>query len=147
MLSIVTVCVFGLGAFIGDEADDAHDQMAAIARMACRTVTISEPSLQTLRVLEVRDEGRTHLDEQRLEFLVRRARNQRLVERIDHLLVVRHFMIDVRLVERRALERLQVGEVLLAVGLQALAGGIVLRRNFELGRRDRSPICSRRYGR
>ena len=44
-----------------------------------------------------------------------------------HLLVVRDFVVDVCLVERSALESLQVGEVLLATGLQTLARGIVLR--------------------
>ena len=83
--------------------------------------------LQVLGVLEVRDERRAHLDEQRLQLGVRGAGDQRLVDRVEHLLVVRDLVVDVRLVERRALERLQVRDVLLAAGLQALAGGVVLR--------------------
>ena len=84
-------------------------------------------------MLEVRDKSRPHLDQQSLQFAVRCPGNEDLVERIDDLLVIRDFVIDVRFVERSTLERLQVGEVLLATGFQTLAGWIVLRRDLELG--------------
>jgi hypothetical protein len=53
-------------------------------------------------MLEVRHERRPHFDEERLQIRVLGARDQRLVEGVDHLLVVRNFVLDVRLVERRS---------------------------------------------
>jgi hypothetical protein len=43
---------------------------------------------------EVRDEGRPHLHEQCLQLLVLRARNQCLVDGVQHLLVICHATID-----------------------------------------------------
>jgi hypothetical protein len=40
--------------------------------------------LQMTRVFEMRDERRSHLHELRLQFFVLRARNERLVERVEH---------------------------------------------------------------
>jgi hypothetical protein len=73
-------------------------------------------------VLEMCDESRAHFHQQGFEFLVRCAWNQGAVERIDNLLVVRHFSIELRVVECGASERLQMGEALLTIGFQALAG-------------------------
>jgi hypothetical protein len=82
-----------------------------------------------------------HFHQQRLQLLVRGARNQGLVERVDHLLVIGDFTIDVRLVERSPREGLQMSKVFVAVGLQALAGRVVLRRNVELAREvSRGPV-------
>src|SRR5689334_16357589 len=81
-------------------------------RMRARGLLL-ERGLQLLRVLEVRDERRPHLDEQRLQLRVLGARDQRLVHRIDHLLVIVDLVVDVRLVERGALQRLQMLDVLL----------------------------------
>ena len=78
-------------------------------------------------MLKVSDKSRSHFDQQSFQFAVCCPGNQGLIERIDHLLVIRDFMINVRLVERRTLKCLQISEVLGAVGLQALACGIVLR--------------------
>src|SRR5215472_3259 len=89
--------------------------------------------LHHLRVLEVGDERRPHRDEQVLQLRVLRARDQRLVERIDHLFVVRDLLLDVGAVERRAAQRLQVLDVVLAALLQALAGRVVLGGDLELG--------------
>ena len=48
--------------------------------------------------------GRTFF-EQRLELRVLRVRNQSLVDRIEHGLVVADFIVDVRLVESRTAQR------------------------------------------
>jgi hypothetical protein len=77
-------------------------------------------------MLEVRGERRPYFYEERLEFFVLRARNQRLVDRIENRLVILDFMVDVSLVELGAAQRFQMGQVLLAAGLEALAGGVVL---------------------
>ena len=70
-----------------------------------------------------------------------RSGNQGLVDRIEHRLVIGDFVVDVGLVERRALERLQIGDVLIAARLQALARGVVLRRHLELGRQIDRLTC------
>ena len=67
-------------------------------------MALRERRLDVLRVLEVRDERRTHLDEKRLELGVGGTGEQRLVDRIEHLLVIGDLVVDIRLVERRALE-------------------------------------------
>ena len=56
-----------------------------------------ELRLQLLGVIEVRDECRPHLDQQRFQLGILGARNQRLVERIDYRLMVGHLVIDVSL--------------------------------------------------
>ncbi len=63
---------------------------------------------------EVCHERRPHLDEQRLQLGVLRTGNEGLVHRIEHGLVIRHLVVDVRLVERRARQTLEVRDVLLA---------------------------------
>jgi hypothetical protein len=56
--------------------------------------------------------------------------------------VVRHFAIDVRLVELVTAQRLQMRETLLTIGFQALAGWVVLRYDLELGCDDDCAICA-----
>jgi hypothetical protein len=91
----------------------------------------AERRLQVLGVLEVRDKGGPHLDQESLQFRVLCARNQRLVYRVEHGLVIRHFVVDVRLVERRAAESLQFLEIRVAAALQALARRIVFRGHLQ----------------
>jgi hypothetical protein len=58
--------------------------------------------LQMTRVFEMRDKRRSHLHEQRLQLLVLRARNKRLVERVEHAFMIGDLVIDIRLVEDAA---------------------------------------------
>src|SRR5215213_11060753 len=97
-----------------------------------RSALFGQRRLELLGVLEMRDEGWPHVDQQRLQLLVLSAGNQRVVQRIDHLLVIRDLVADVGLVERRVLQALELGDVLLAARLQALARRIVLRRDMKL---------------
>src|SRR5262245_14530283 len=83
---------------------------------------LRQRSLQMLGVLEVRFDCRAHLHDQRLQLTVLRVRDKHLVDRAEDLLVVDDFVIDVRLVELRATQLLQLGFVLLRRGLKALAG-------------------------
>jgi hypothetical protein len=53
------------------------------------------------------DECGPDLHQEGLQFAVRGAWNQRLVERIDDLLVICDFAVDVRLIEDSAFEGLQ----------------------------------------
>ena len=55
----------------------------------------AERPLQVLRVLEVGDERRAHFHEQGLELFVLRAGDERLVDRVQDLLVVGHLVVDV----------------------------------------------------
>ena len=68
-------------------------------------------------MLEVGDEGRANLDQQRLQLCVLGVRNQGLVQRIDDGLVVRHLMVDIGPVKGCALEFLQRCVVVVAAFL------------------------------
>src|SRR4051812_2884785 len=104
-----------------------------IPSMAVRSAgLLAERRLDVLGVLEMGDERRTRFLEQRLQLGVLRIRDQRLVERVDHGLVVGDLVVDVGAVELGALQLLQVGEVLVAALLQALAGVAFLRRDLQL---------------
>ena len=95
--------------------------------------------LQALCVLEVRDERRPDLDQQGLQLGVLRARDERLVDRVEHLLVVRDLVVDVGLVERGAASA-SSGCVTLSAppAFRLLLVGVVFRRDLELGHeRDR----------
>ena len=81
-------------------------------------------------MFEVSDERGPDLDQQALQFAVCSARNQRLVERIDDLLVIRDFAVDVGLIEGSACEGLQVGEMLFTISLETLACRVVLWREL-----------------
>ena len=84
-------------------------------------------------MLEMRDEGRTYLDQQCLELGVGGPGDERLVDRVEHRLVIGDLVVDVGLVELRSLQTLELGDVLVAACLQALAGRIVGRRDLQLG--------------
>ncbi len=83
-------------------------------------------------MLQMRDECRAHLHEQRFELCVLCARDQCLVDGVQHGLVIRNFVIDVCLVERRAIQLAQRCEILIAAALQALARRIALGRDMQL---------------
>ena len=72
---------------------------------------VLECGLQRLRVLQVTRDGRTDLFQQRLELAVRGTRNQCLVDRVEHLLVVGHLVINVLPVELGAVQRLEMRRV------------------------------------
>src|SRR5687768_13222524 len=114
---MTTVCVAGLAA---GAATPGPLRPSAAARRTTEPALL-ERALDLLGMLEVRDERRPHLDQERLQLRVRDAGDQRLVDGVEHRLVIRDLVVDVRLVERRALQRLEVGDVLLAALLQALA--------------------------
>jgi len=82
-------------------------------------------------MLEMGCERRPDLYEQRLQFLILRAGNQRLVYRVEHGLVIRHLVVDVGLVELCALEPLETLECVFAAFFQSGAGGILFRLHLE----------------
>src|SRR5207248_10602677 len=94
--------------------------------------TLLELALELLGMVEVRYERGTNLLDQALELCVLGIRDQHLVDRAEHLLVIGHFVLDVGFVERRSVETLEVLEIFLAALLEALAGRIVLRLDAEL---------------
>src|SRR5688572_14449114 len=111
----------------------SNDEHSISSEAGARALRLLQRRLDLLRVVAVRDEGRADLDQQRLQLGVARIGDQRLVERIQHLLVIRHLVVDVCLVEGRAFQRFQVRQVLLAAGFEALAGWVVLGLHFQLG--------------
>src|SRR5262249_48816865 len=111
--SMTTVCADGFcaaaletGAPAPMENNPSAPNSAMYAGIECliSASTLFQLRLDHLGVLEVRDKRRSHLDEQRFELLVLRIGNEHLVDRIEHLLVVRDLVVDVGLVERRALQ-------------------------------------------
>src|ERR1044072_7843016 len=93
---------------------------------------LSGHGLQAFRVFEMSDERGPDLHQKRLQFTVCGARNQCLVERIDDLLGICDFAVDIRLIEGSAFEGLQVSNLLFAVSLESLACRVVLWRDLEL---------------
>ncbi len=105
MFSIATTYVFGAAiAFAGSDASIAQASavlLSAALPGARRRLTTAflQRRLQMLRVFQMRDEGGPDLYEQRFQLFVLRTRNQRFIERIEHVFMVGHFVIDVRAVE------------------------------------------------
>src|SRR5512140_3490039 len=83
-----------------------------------------ELAVELLRVVQVRLERWRDLLDQRLQLRVLGVREERGVDRVQHLLVVSNLVLDVRLVERGALELLQGLDVLLATVREALRGRV-----------------------
>src|SRR5262245_6684203 len=137
--SIVTVCFAGLTAapwptLIESRATAATSETTTTIRVCgFIDVLLLQRRLNVLGVFEMRNERRAHLHEERLQFGVLRAWNQRLVHGIEHGLVIGHLVIDVRLVELCALQAPEVFQIVVTAGLQTLARRIVLRRHLELG--------------
>src|SRR5262247_3798400 len=126
---MTTVCVAGLAAGAAVPGPMLQRSGPSTAPRRASASSLLERRLDLLGMLEMRDERRTHLDQEGLELGVLRAGDERLVHRVDHRLVIGDFVVDVGLVELPALQALELGDVLLAPRLQALAGGIVGRRD------------------
>src|SRR5262249_55024949 len=97
-----------------------------------RSTALGEVRLDLLGVVQVLNEGRSGLYQQRFELGILGTRYQCLVQGIEHRLVIGDLVIDVCLVERRSGELLQFGEILIATFLQGLAGGAGLRSHIQL---------------
>jgi len=96
---------------ISPSAATARRERDGFSRAPTLVRLLPERRLHVLRVLEVRDERRAHLDEQRLQLRVLGVGDERLVDGIEDGLVIFDFVIDVRLVERPAAQRLEVGDI------------------------------------
>ena len=83
-------------------------------------------------MFEMRNECRSHLDQQCFQLFVLRVRYQCLVQRIDHGLMIGHLVSDVSAIEVRPFEILQLGEIVVAALLDTLARIIFLRLDLEL---------------
>src|SRR5436190_12593018 len=108
MSAIVTVCLAG-GAAAALEAATHNAPAAATLAKATRDILppslLPELRLELLRMLQVAVDRGAHLLDQGLQLGVLRARDERLVDRVENLLVISDLLVDVRLVERGALER------------------------------------------
>src|SRR4051812_32314597 len=96
MPSMVTRCVL-------PAAIRSDDAASAAARASARTArsmgsALSEAALQVLRMIQVGGDRRPHLLDQTLQLGVLRARDESLVDRVEHGLMVGHLVIDVGLV-------------------------------------------------
>jgi len=89
--------------------------------------------LEMFSVLEVLEERRAHADEKCLQFCIFRIRDQHFVDRIDDLLVIRDFVVDVGFIERSAGECAEIFQILFTAGFERATGVIFLRRDMELG--------------
>ena len=78
-------------------------------------------------MLQVPHKGRPYLDNQCLQLLILGAGDQGLVDRVENLLVVRDFVVDVSLVKRGAFQGFEVFDVFLAASFETLAGRVVFR--------------------
>src|SRR5262245_66034474 len=121
---MTTVCVAGLTAGAAALGPRLQSSGPSVAARTASEGFLLERRLDLLGMLEVRDERRTHLDQQGLELGVRGARDERLVDSVQHRLVVGNLVVDVGLVELRTLQAFEIRDVLLATRLEALAGGI-----------------------
>ena len=126
---IVTVCARGAGLVHAATTPRATTDAVAAQRTGKGTLR----RLNLLRHFEVGRDGRADLHEQRLEVGVLRVRDERLVDRVQHGLMVGHLVVDVRLVELLAAQALKLREIAVATGLELLAGVVVLGRDVELG--------------
>src|SRR6476469_7762027 len=121
----------GLAAARPVPASTSPSAAARSIERRCGSLTaasLPELLLQHLGVLEVSDERRPYLDQERLELGVGGARDQRLVDRVEDLLVVGDLVVDVGAIEGGAVQLLERREVLLATLGERLAGGVVLGR-------------------
>src|SRR4026209_241399 len=119
MPSMRTACVFPAACAA---AAPKRSAAASTARRATFIALLAQRGLQVLGVLEVRRDRRADLLDQPLQLGVLRVRDEHLVDRVEDLLVVVDFVIDIGLVELGALQRLQLGFVVLRRALQGLAG-------------------------
>src|SRR5213076_1834591 len=104
MPSMVTVCVrcSPKAELLASTAMPQSASAATLRRDSNSVTLLSHRGLHALRVLEVSDERRSHLHHQGFQLFVLRVRNQGLVERVEHRLVVRDLVVDIGPVERTA---------------------------------------------
>ena len=69
-------------------------------------------------MLEMRGDRRAHIDEQFAQLRILRRRNQELVDRVEHRLVIADFTVDVGAVERGTVQRLERCVGLLGAAIQ-----------------------------
>ena len=81
---------------------------------------------------QMRLKRRPHVHQELLELGVRSVGDQDLVQRVDYGRVVRHLTVDIGLVERLALERLDRRASLGRTLEERLTDRVVLRRDAEL---------------
>jgi hypothetical protein len=81
----------------------------------------TEAGQRLLGVIKMRLERRLHVDQHLLELRILRVRNQHVVDRREHLLVIRDFVFQIRAIESRDRRRAKLS--LLGIGgiLQAMA--------------------------
>src|SRR5207244_13018279 len=102
--SIVTVCVAGFGASAAAPGLLPHESRPSAATTSGRmeyvtlVFTVAQSALlqrrlEFLGMLEVRDEGRPHFHQQRLQLCIPSAGDQGLVDRVDHRLVIRDLVV------------------------------------------------------
>ena len=82
---------------------------------------------------QMRLKGRPHVHQELLELGVRSVGDQDLIQRVDDGLVIRHLTVDIGLVERLALERLDRRASLGRSLEERLTDRVVLRCDTELG--------------
>src|SRR5687767_4458991 len=87
--------------------------------------------LNALRHLEMTVDGRPDLFDERLQLSILRARDERVVDRIEHVLVKRDFILDVRAVELITAQAFETLFGLVCSALQGLAGCVVGRRETQ----------------
>src|SRR5262245_7437687 len=109
---MTTVCVAGLAAGAAVPGVILQRSGPSTAARRASASSLLERRLDLLGMLEMRDECRAHLDQQGLELGVLGAGDERLVDRVEHRLVVGDLVVDVGLVELAALQALQLGDVL-----------------------------------
>ena len=92
---MTTVCVVGVaaGAVVLGSMLQSNGPSAAARR--ARRGFLLERRLDLFGMLEMRDERRTHLDQQCLELGVGGPGDERLVDRVEHRLVIGDLVVDV----------------------------------------------------
>src|SRR5215831_7646580 len=137
MFSMTTVCEAPFAACCSsaalrpDERTSAESQSSNPGRTTLGTA-LAQLRLQVLCHAEVCHERRPYLDQQRLQLGILRARDQRLVQRVQHGFMVGDFVIDVGLIEGRATQGFQLGQVFIAALLELGAGRTGLRGHVQL---------------
>src|SRR5215831_2261666 len=137
MFSMTTVCEVPFAACCSSAAlrPDARISAASQSRRPRRSslgTALAQLRLQLLRHVEMCHERRSHLDQQRFQLGILCARDQGLVERAQHGFMVGDFVVDVGLVEGRAAQGFQFGEVLITALLEVGAGRTGLRGDMQL---------------
>src|SRR6185503_11899344 len=105
-----------------------HTATPTRARNSLRS---AETALKMPGMVQVFDERRANLDEERLQFGVLRVGDEHGVDRLNHLLMISDLVINVGLVESLAFESAEIGKIFFPAGFQSAAGVIFLGRHLE----------------